>query len=272
MLMSCCATDTNGCLDLRRRAAALDGRVSAEWSRYPGSTAQRPRDSVAPLQRSSTGWMPARTIPKRKVGVKMTIPREKWVWKWMNAGVLLDLSSDYRNSNVWSDTTRISHFSLEHSVFEAIAMERPPLAVTEKYKNLVNSKTWLKGFWKKKCVRKIFITAKMCLNLKKFQFIDPSTDPDAENGVNKFSRINLTCAIVFLIVCNFSHSLESFIWKRIGSRKHVISTQKLVKKAEYTLGTHMKIVDNNTLNFFVIWETWSVSEPSSVLFVCFTQK
>jgi len=36
-LMSCCAAVTIVCLDLRRRAAALDGRVSAEWSRCPGS-------------------------------------------------------------------------------------------------------------------------------------------------------------------------------------------------------------------------------------------
>jgi len=34
-LMSCCAVGINGCLDLRRRASALDGRVSAEWSRCP---------------------------------------------------------------------------------------------------------------------------------------------------------------------------------------------------------------------------------------------
>jgi len=42
-LMSCCAAVTNGCLDLRRRAFALDGRVSAEWSRCPGSMARRAR-------------------------------------------------------------------------------------------------------------------------------------------------------------------------------------------------------------------------------------
>ena len=59
-LMSCCAADTNGCLDLRRRASPLDGWLSAEWSRYPGSMARRPRDSVAPLRRSSAGRMPAR--------------------------------------------------------------------------------------------------------------------------------------------------------------------------------------------------------------------
>jgi len=48
-LVSCCAGGTNGCLDLRRLAAALDGRVSAEWSRCPGSMARHARDSVAPL-------------------------------------------------------------------------------------------------------------------------------------------------------------------------------------------------------------------------------
>ena len=35
-----CATSTNGCLDLRRRAFALGGQVSAEWSRCPGSMAR----------------------------------------------------------------------------------------------------------------------------------------------------------------------------------------------------------------------------------------
>jgi len=47
--MSCCAAGTNGYLDLRRRAAAPDEWVSAEWSRCLGSMAWRPRDSVAPL-------------------------------------------------------------------------------------------------------------------------------------------------------------------------------------------------------------------------------
>jgi len=60
--LSClaCAAGTNGCLDLRRRASALDGRVSAERIRCPGSMARRARDSVALLRRSSAGWMPAR--------------------------------------------------------------------------------------------------------------------------------------------------------------------------------------------------------------------
>jgi len=55
--MSCCAAGTNGCLDLRRRASALDERVSAQWSRCLGSMARRARDSVAPLRRSSAGLM-----------------------------------------------------------------------------------------------------------------------------------------------------------------------------------------------------------------------
>jgi len=58
-LMRCCAAGTNGCIDLRRRGFALDGRVSAEWSRCPGSTARRARDSVAPMRRSSAGYMAA---------------------------------------------------------------------------------------------------------------------------------------------------------------------------------------------------------------------
>ena len=59
---------TNGCLDLRRRTTALDGRVSAEWSRCPGSMARRAGDSVAALRRSSTGWMLAR-IGRLSAGV-----------------------------------------------------------------------------------------------------------------------------------------------------------------------------------------------------------
>ena len=39
--MNCCVAGTNGCLDLRRRAFALDGQVSAEWSGCPGSMARR---------------------------------------------------------------------------------------------------------------------------------------------------------------------------------------------------------------------------------------
>ena len=53
-------TGANGCLVWRRRAFALGGQVSAEWSRYPGSKARRDKDSVALLRRSPAGWMPAR--------------------------------------------------------------------------------------------------------------------------------------------------------------------------------------------------------------------
>ena len=72
-LMSCCAAATNGCLDLRRRASALDGRVCAMWSRCPGSMARRARDSVAPLRWSSAGWMPAR-IRRLSAGVRRRHP------------------------------------------------------------------------------------------------------------------------------------------------------------------------------------------------------
>jgi len=66
--MRCCATGTNGCLDLRRQAFALDGRVSADWSRCPSSRARRVRDGLAPMPRSSAGWMPER-IGKLSAGV-----------------------------------------------------------------------------------------------------------------------------------------------------------------------------------------------------------
>ena len=64
--MSCCAAGTNGCLDLRRRAFALHGQVSAtEWSRCVGSMARRARYSVAPLRQRAAGWMPARMVTVR---------------------------------------------------------------------------------------------------------------------------------------------------------------------------------------------------------------
>ena len=61
-LMSCCAAGTNGCLDLRRCASALDGRVSAEWSRCLGSMARHARDTLAALRRSSADWPLARMV------------------------------------------------------------------------------------------------------------------------------------------------------------------------------------------------------------------
>jgi len=48
-LMSCCVAGTHWCLDLRRRLFVLDGWVSTEWSRCPGSMVGRARDSEAPL-------------------------------------------------------------------------------------------------------------------------------------------------------------------------------------------------------------------------------
>ena len=57
-----------GVLILRCRASALDRRVSAEWSRCPGSMAWRPRDSVAPPRWSSAGWMPVK-IGRLSAGV-----------------------------------------------------------------------------------------------------------------------------------------------------------------------------------------------------------
>jgi len=92
-----CAAGTNGCLDLRRCAFALDGQMSAKWSRCPGSMARHARDSVAPLRRSSAGWMPAR-IGRVSAGVgrshSVTIRKEslmtgsmRWVWAlWHQTG------------------------------------------------------------------------------------------------------------------------------------------------------------------------------------------
>ena len=54
------AADTNGCLDLIRRAFRLGGQVSATWRRCPGSMARRARDSAAPLRQSSAGWVPVK--------------------------------------------------------------------------------------------------------------------------------------------------------------------------------------------------------------------
>ena len=54
------AAGTNGCLDLRHSASTFDGQVSTAWSRCPGSMGRRAEYSVAPLRRSSAGWMSAR--------------------------------------------------------------------------------------------------------------------------------------------------------------------------------------------------------------------
>jgi len=67
-LMRYCVAGTNGCLDLRCCAFALDGRVSAEWSRCPGSMARHASNNVALLQHSSAWWMSAR-IGRLSAGV-----------------------------------------------------------------------------------------------------------------------------------------------------------------------------------------------------------
>jgi len=80
-LMGCCAVDRNKCLDLRCRATALDGWVSAEWSRCPGSMARCPRDNVAPVWRSSAGWMLVRIGSlSAGVGRRHPVTRHRWWW------------------------------------------------------------------------------------------------------------------------------------------------------------------------------------------------
>jgi len=104
-LMSCCAAGTNGCLDLRRRAFVLDGRVSAEWNRCPDSMARRARDNVALLRRSSADWMPVR-IGRLSAGVErshlVAIPKVSlmaesvtrvWVWDTRQEGRNLQLNA-----------------------------------------------------------------------------------------------------------------------------------------------------------------------------------
>jgi len=83
-LISCCVADTNGCLDLRRRAFAPGGQVTAEWSGCPGSMARRARESVAPLRRSSAGWMPAR-IGRLSVDVRHNTGAQYSVIEWIRA-------------------------------------------------------------------------------------------------------------------------------------------------------------------------------------------
>ena len=93
----CYAVGKNGCLDFRRRASALDGRVSADWIRRPGSIARRARDSVASLRRSSAGWMSAsmgrlssgvgrrHPVTIRKASLMAGSIRQVWVL-WHQAG------------------------------------------------------------------------------------------------------------------------------------------------------------------------------------------
>jgi len=58
-LICCCAARTNGFLNLKRCAFAL-GEHERWVEQVSYSMTQRARDSVTPLQRSSTGWMPVR--------------------------------------------------------------------------------------------------------------------------------------------------------------------------------------------------------------------
>ena len=106
-LTSCCVAGTNGngCLDLRRRVFPLNGQVSAEWSRCPGSMARRARDRVAPLRRSSAGWMPAE-IWRLSGGVGRRYPvtirkaslmarwggcgHQRWAWRGSGLNILQD--------------------------------------------------------------------------------------------------------------------------------------------------------------------------------------
>jgi len=53
----------------------VTGLVSAKWRRCPRSMSQRARDSVAPLQRSSAGWMTAR-IGRLCAGVGRAVESE----------------------------------------------------------------------------------------------------------------------------------------------------------------------------------------------------
>jgi len=52
-LMAC----THKWVSLWCQAFSNNGQVSAEWSRSAGLMVQHARDSVAPLPRSSAGWM-----------------------------------------------------------------------------------------------------------------------------------------------------------------------------------------------------------------------
>ena len=100
--MRCCAAGTNGCLNLTRRAFALDRRASAKSSRCPGSMARRARGSVAPMRRSSAGWMPARVGmlsdivgPRHPVEIRkafLMAGSMKWVWALRHQGGALRLN------------------------------------------------------------------------------------------------------------------------------------------------------------------------------------
>jgi len=115
--MSCCATGGDGCLDLRCRAFPLGGQVSAEWSRCPGTSALHARDSVAPLRRSSAGWMPVRM-------------------GWLSAGVERSHPVTVRKVSLMTD-----RFNVEVKTLQAITRRQSEL------ESCSNPLKTLEGMW-----------------------------------------------------------------------------------------------------------------------------
>ena len=84
-LMRCCAAGTNGCLNFRSRASALNGRVSAKWSRCPGSIALETvwlqcdkAQQVGYLRRLSAGVGRRHPVPIRKASLMAGSTRRVW--------------------------------------------------------------------------------------------------------------------------------------------------------------------------------------------------
>ena len=109
-VMSCCAACTNRCLDLGCRAFPTGERVRAEWSRSPGHAARCVRDNVAPLKRSSTGWMPAR-IGRLSAGLGRNHPvtirkaslmsgSVKWAWALRHQAGAQDSAVEWARAKV----------------------------------------------------------------------------------------------------------------------------------------------------------------------------
>ena len=96
---------TNGCLDFSCRAFPLNGQMSAEWSRCPGSMARHARYNVAPIRRSSAGCMPARIGRLLAQQCKMSFPpKPRWMnCKHCNAQLLPDCECLTSNNRFDSD-------------------------------------------------------------------------------------------------------------------------------------------------------------------------